>query len=153
ADRVDRVERGHRVLEDHSDRVAAHRAHLALAEVEQVLRAIAAVKQDLALDDLARRAGDQAHDRRGRHALAATGLADDAQRLPLVDVHRDAVDGVDDAGASEELRLQILDFKYLPGHTSPLPRLPPGALDAELCSLRCRESPRGRWRRLERPPN
>ncbi len=36
ADREDRVERGHRLLEDEADAGAADRAHRALVEVEQV---------------------------------------------------------------------------------------------------------------------
>ena len=46
-DRVQRIERGHRLLEDHGDLVAAHLAQLLLVQRQQVL----AVEQDLARTD------------------------------------------------------------------------------------------------------
>ena len=45
-------------------------------------------------------------ERRG-DALAAAGLADEAERLAPVEVERDAVDGMDDAVAGEELGPQV----------------------------------------------
>jgi hypothetical protein len=80
ADGEHRVQRGHRLLEDHRDPVAPDAAHRLIGEVEQVL----AFEEDLAGDDLPRGLGDQPHDREGVHALAAPRLADDAERLPLV---------------------------------------------------------------------
>jgi hypothetical protein len=53
-----RVERGHRLLEDHRDVAAAHRAHRVLAEREE----IAPGKEDAAADDAPGRAGEEAHD-------------------------------------------------------------------------------------------
>jgi hypothetical protein len=49
ADRQNRVERSHRLLEDHRDLVATHRAHLVVGEFEQ----IAAFEQDAPLGDAA----------------------------------------------------------------------------------------------------
>ena len=60
ADRQHRVQRGHRLLEDHRDLVAAHLAHLGFAEVEQV----APGETD--------RAGDDAAGRRRRPAAGST---------------------------------------------------------------------------------
>ena len=82
ADPHHRVERGHRLLEDHRDAVAADRAHLVFVEAEK----IGAFEHDGAADDLARRVRHQAHDRKRGHALAAAGLADDGQRLAATDV-------------------------------------------------------------------
>ena len=45
-------------------------------------------KHDRAGDDLRRRLRDQAHDRERGHRLAAAGLADDPERLPLLDRRR-----------------------------------------------------------------
>src|SRR5881275_3043952 len=65
ADRVHRVQRGHRVLEDHRDLLAADLAHRVLREAHQV----AALVDDLALVDHVR-IGDQPHHRQHRDALA-----------------------------------------------------------------------------------
>ena len=65
ADPVDRVQRGHRVLEDHRDLLAADLAHRVLREAHQV----AALVDDLALVDHVR-IGDQSHHRHHRDALA-----------------------------------------------------------------------------------
>ncbi len=75
------IERRHRVLEDHRDRIAANPPHLRLAELQQV----ASLEQDPAADDAARRGRDQAQHRERSNALAAAGFADDAQRLPRPD--------------------------------------------------------------------
>ena len=53
ADGEDRVERGHRLLEDHRDRVAADVSDIVLVDQRQQ---VAVVEQDLARDDLARAA-------------------------------------------------------------------------------------------------
>ena len=68
------------------------RLHLAFAQLEQV----AALEADRAADDAARRIGDQAQDRERRHALAAAGFADDAERFAAAHRIGHAVDGVDD---------------------------------------------------------
>ncbi len=57
------------------------------------------------------RIGDEPHDRECGDALAAAGLADEAEGLALFDVIRDAVDRVDDAVLGEELRLEIADLQ------------------------------------------
>jgi hypothetical protein len=54
ADAEHRVQRGHRLLEDHADLVAADGAHLAVRHLQQVL----ALEADLA-SNLARRLGDE----------------------------------------------------------------------------------------------
>ena len=66
AARVDRVQRGHRLLEDHRDRVPAHVPHLLVGHREKV----AAREPDRALDDPAGPL-DEPHDRERRDALAA----------------------------------------------------------------------------------
>ncbi len=80
ADREHRIERGHRLLEDHRDVAAALLAHLLFGEVEQVL----AFEQDLALRDLPG-LGEQAHDRERRHRLAAAGFSHHGDDLATID--------------------------------------------------------------------
>ena len=106
ADPVDRVERGHRVLEDHRDLCAADLAHRVLAELHQV----AALVDHLALEHRVR-VDDQPHDRHHRDALAGARLADDAQHLALRDREADAVDRADDAVLGAERDLEILDLE------------------------------------------
>ena len=102
-----RVQRRHRVLEDHRHLAAAHVLELAVAELRQV----APVEHDRAVDDLRRRLGDEAHDRESRDRLAAAGLADDAERPPLLHVEGDAVDRLDDPLTREEVGLEVVDLE------------------------------------------
>jgi hypothetical protein len=81
ADREDRIERGHRLLEDHRDVAAASLAHLLFGEVEQVLP----LEQDLALRHPAG-LGEQAHDRERRDRLAAAGFPTTATISPRLTV-------------------------------------------------------------------
>ena len=105
ADRHDRVERGHRLLEDHRDLVAADAAHLLLRKAGEILAAI----EQLAADDAAGALGEQPDDRERGHALAAAGLADQPERLAILDVEGDAVDRAHLAVAGEEGGAQVVD--------------------------------------------
>ena len=102
----DRVQRGHGVLEDHRDVVAAEVADLLIRHLGDVFTA----EQDPAGHDLAR-VGQESEDGECRHRLAATGLPDDAERLAGVDVEGHTVDCVDDTPRREELCAEILDLK------------------------------------------
>src|SRR5947209_915612 len=53
----------------------------------------------------------QLHDRQAGAALAGAGLADDAERLALVDGEGDTVDGADHTIVCPEVRLQVVDFE------------------------------------------
>ena len=99
-----RIERRHRLLEYHGDVGAPHLADFHVAQLQE----IPAHEEDLAADDLARRIGNETEDRKGAHRLAAARLADDADRLPLLDVVRHPVHRLDRAGGGEELGLEIL---------------------------------------------
>ena len=105
-DPVDRVERGHRVLEDHRDLCAADLPHRVLADLHQV----AALVDDLALEHRVR-VDDEPHDRHHRDALAGARLPDDAHHLALRDREADAVDRADDAVLGPERDLEILDLE------------------------------------------
>ena len=106
AERLDRVQRGHRVLEDHRDLLPPQLAQAILARGEQVL----AVEHRLAARRRVARVV-QAHDRERRDALAAAGLADDPERLASVDRERDAVHRLDDAVVGLEARAQVADLE------------------------------------------
>ena len=106
-DRHHRVERGHRLLEDHRDFVAADPPHLGLAEREQVTPG----KADRPRDDPARRRGDEAQHGQGGDALAAAGLADDGEGFSGHHPERHPVDGTDDPVAGEEPGAQVLDLE------------------------------------------
>jgi hypothetical protein len=72
-----RIERAHRVLEDHADLPAADVEHRLLGQRDQ----IAAVQAHLAADDARRRVGQQAHDRQRRQRLAAARFTHQRHRL------------------------------------------------------------------------
>src|SRR3546814_15763349 len=121
ANRVHRVERGHRLLEDDADLLAPDLPHLLRAERHQV----AAVPEDLPLDDPARRHGDQLeHGHRG-HGLAAAGLPHYPDALAAVDGYVHAVDRTDHPVLGREMRLQSADLKQSLRHLTPPARLPP----------------------------
>ena len=86
-DGEDRIERAHRLLEDHRDLPAPHAAHLRLGHPQH----IAAAPQHLAADP--RRRFHQAQDGAQGQALARAGFAGKAHHLARTDVEIDAVDG------------------------------------------------------------
>ena len=118
ADRHARVQRGVGVLEDHLQ-VAAHLAHLATVELRQVL----ALEDHLAGGRLV-----ELQDGATGRGLAATGLAHQTERLTLLDVEGDAVDGLDRADLAleddplgqREVHHQVLDLEQ---RLLPLPLL------------------------------
>ena len=107
ADRHQRVQRCHRLLEDHRDRVAADVLHRAFAQLQQ----IDAGKADRAADDAPRRVGHETQDRQRGDALAAAGLADDPQRLAGAHRIGDPVDRPHDARRGKEMRPQFRDLE------------------------------------------
>ena len=100
-----RIERGHRLLEDHGDLVAADAPHLGLARLEK----IAPGEADGAADDAAGRRRHEPQDRERSDALAATALAHHRQGLASADVVGDAVHRAHDAVTGEEMRAQVRD--------------------------------------------
>ena len=111
ADGEDRVERGHRLLEDHRDRGC---------------RGPRASRPRRGPAGSGRRAGsrpptirpgpvDEAHDGQRGDALAAAGLADHAQGLAVADLEAHAVDRPDDPVLGEEVGPQALDLEKVFG--------------------------------------
>ena len=114
-DGVDRIERRHRVLEHHGNLAAAHRAQLILALLGKILT----VEKDIARFDPAGRV-DQPQDREADHRLAATGFADKADDLALVDVEADAVDGLHQTTERVKMRFQSTDIEQRFTHRASL---------------------------------
>ena len=81
ADLHDRIERGHRLLEDHGNVAAAYLAHLLVRKGKQVT----ALEQHAAPGDAAGRLGEEAHDGERGHRFAATGFAHDGDDLAALD--------------------------------------------------------------------
>ncbi len=111
-DRVQRIERGHRLLEDHRDLVAAHGANVVLGEREK----IAALEQDLAGGMRSGGIGQQLQDRQRGHRLARAGFADQRHGLALVDVEGDAVGHERVAAVLTEGDREVLDLEQRIGH-------------------------------------
>ena len=115
-DRVPRVERGERVLEDHLH-APAQRPQLRLAERRDVLP----VELDAPGGRLV-----QADDRPPDRRLPAARLADEPERLAALDRQRDAVDGLDvadvpvehDPALDREVDLEIVDLDERLAHAT-----------------------------------
>ncbi len=88
-DRVQRVQRGHRLLEDDAHRIAAHLADRRIVCGDEVLP----LEEQAARGMRGCRIGQELHHREGGDGFARAALADDGERLAAVDVERDAVDG------------------------------------------------------------
>ncbi len=97
-DAQDRVERHHRVLEDHGDAAAAETAHRGFRQAHEVL----AAEQDAAASDAAGRV-HQPYERVAGHGLARAGFADEAEDAAPIDAERDAVHRAEGAGAGGEV--------------------------------------------------
>ena len=96
ADRQHRVKRGHRVLEDHPDHLAADVAHRPAAEAQKVM----ALELRGALNH--RAGGQQVKKRKHGDGLAAPTLPRDADDLSQLDVVVDPVDHGDESGGGRE---------------------------------------------------
>jgi hypothetical protein len=107
ADRQHGVERGHRFLEDHPDLASAHRAHLLLAQGQEV----PPLEENLAAFDAAGGLFDQPHHAQRGDGLAAAGFADQRHRLAFLDIPRHAVYSAHDARRREKGCPQISDFE------------------------------------------
>ena len=107
ADRERRVQRRHRLLEDHRDAVAAQVAHRRRLEPDQ----LAALEADRAAGDAAGRRRHQPHDRERRDALAAARFADDGERAARLDREAHAVDRRELARVGDEVGAQVADFE------------------------------------------
>src|ERR1044071_4547015 len=91
-ERVQRIKRGHRLLEDHRDAVAAHLPQPCRRRADQLL----AGEADTALGGVGGGGGgQQLQDREGRHRLAGAAFADQRQGLAAVEAERGALHRLD----------------------------------------------------------
>jgi hypothetical protein len=105
-DRQERIERGHRVLEDHADAVAANLVQRRFVHVQQVLAAIGRGARYLAV------ASEETQQRHHCLALAGAGFADDAERAPRFERKRHALHRVDGcAFAARKAHAEVFDFE------------------------------------------
>jgi hypothetical protein len=105
ADGVHGVERGHRLLEDHADAVAADRAHLPVGAGRELLAFEADAARHL------RAFGQQAHHGHHRDRLAATRFADDAQCVAAIERKAHVAHGIGGAAMRVQKHREIFDFE------------------------------------------
>ena len=109
ADLIDRVQGGHRILEDHRDIVAANMLHFFLGHLEDRTTAVA----NVAALNLSRRHRDEAHDGHGGHGLTRAGLTDDTQGLTAIERVGHAIDSANDAILGVEIHLKVIDLEQM----------------------------------------
>src|SRR5260370_37659354 len=112
ADRQDRVQRGHRLLENHADIRAPDLSNLLVRQPQQ----IPPRKQNFASLYTPWWIGDQAKDRQGTRGLARPALADDRDGLASFDRVGNPVDGRHYAGPGAKLGVQVPVFEETRHH-------------------------------------
>jgi hypothetical protein len=105
AHRVHGGQRGQRVLEDHGDVLAADPGHRPVVQAQQL------VPVELYGAAHRGRLGQQAKNRHGRHRLARSRLADDAQYLARPHREGDTAHRADITGLAREGDMQVGDFQ------------------------------------------
>ncbi|MNC51101.1 hypothetical protein D3C75_1003800 [compost metagenome] len=105
-DVVQRVERGHRLLEDHRNAVAANALQGLLVLLQQVLAFVA----DAAAGVAGQGVGQQAQERVRGNRFARATLAHQCQRLTLADVEADAVHHAVGLVPGDEFHRQVAHF-------------------------------------------
>jgi len=111
ADGIGRVERGHRLLEDHGDALAAQPVHLLLGQGGQIARLEGQTPG--AAPGAARQ---QVHQGQRRHRLATARFADKAQCFPCLDRQRHVTDGMDGPRHRRQIDREVLDLKQRVRH-------------------------------------
>jgi hypothetical protein len=108
ADREQRIQRRHRVLQDHRNPLAAHVSHFGVGLAHEVFT----LEPHLATGDLCRHR-QHAQDRQCEGALAGAGFADDAESFAGVDAQRHVVHGAHHAGALRRhvMRRKVMDLE------------------------------------------
>ncbi len=115
ADRQDRVQARHRLLEHHGNVVAPYPAHLGLGDLKDV-----PTVQQHATADAARIPRREPQDRQGADALAGAGFADQRHRLARRHRERDAVHNLVPRAIAAERGGEVLDVEDRNGHAGPL---------------------------------
>jgi hypothetical protein len=104
-DREARVQRGHRILEDHADAIAAQDPHLLVRQTDEV----ASLEPDRAAHVGGSR--EQAHQGERERRLAASGFADQAEDLALGDLERHVGDRRHVRGPAPEVHVAAIDLQ------------------------------------------
>src|SRR5471032_668809 len=104
ADPHQRIERGHRLLEDHADAVAAQQAHLRWSQRQQV----AILEGDAAARDSQRRR-QESHDGGGGDRLAGAAFAHDAEDLAGLEIEAYILDRIGTVGALGQRDGEVAD--------------------------------------------
>ena len=105
ADAVQRIERRHRLLEDHGDAIAAQLLHRLFGEADE----LPPLEADRTGD--ARALRRQAHQRKRRHRLAGAGLAHHAEALALIERKRGPIDDALQPGWRRHVDSELGDFE------------------------------------------
>src|SRR5882757_5880120 len=113
ADGQHRIERGHRVLEHHRERAAAQLAQFLRRQLQQILPVEHHAAGQLGL------LWQKLQDRPRQHGLAATGLADDTERLSGADREIDMIDCPQIAARGRQVDSHILDREQYATHSTP----------------------------------
>ena len=101
--RVQRVERGHRLLKDKADVVAAHLSQAFVIGTDHFLPVIGHAARDLG------RSAKQRHRAQRRHRLARAAFAHDGHRLAGIKAERHTLDRLDQLPVLAETDPQIFD--------------------------------------------
>ena len=111
ADRVDRVQRCHRILENHRDFTATDLPHLLLTHPVNAM----AVELDTAADNLPRFRGNP-HQAVRRHGFTRAGFSDYAEHLPFSQGHGDVIKCLHLTRRCKEGQTFVLDFNKIIAH-------------------------------------
>ena len=105
-DREHRIQRSHRLLEDHADLFAADVADLVPGELQQIPPFI----KDGAAGNFAWRIRYEPQNAERGHALAGSGLANKTKNLAGINIEVDAIDGLGRSGFGPENRLETANL-------------------------------------------
>ncbi|SEE21700.1 hypothetical protein SAMN05421553_4289 [Pseudomonas anguilliseptica] len=103
---VQRIQRGHGLLKDHGDAVAANAAQFVLAQLEQVLPCVV----NAAAGVLGQRVGQQTQDGMRGDRFARAAFAHQSQGLTALDIEADAFQYTLFQAAGDEFDRQVADF-------------------------------------------
>jgi hypothetical protein len=107
ADGEDRVEAGHRVLEDHADAGAADGAHRVFGDAGEVLP----LEHHAAAPDFGGGHGQEADQRHHGHRFAGAGFAHNPKEFAGFEGEAHVIDGMNLAPSCAENGLEVLDVK------------------------------------------
>ena len=104
----DRIQRGHRLLENHGDARTSNSAQLLVVE----RREVQAFKQDASANDTPR-GTDKPKNGHGGDALPAAAFSNKSQGLALVERERYAIDSLDDSVVRRKVCLKIVNLENM----------------------------------------